>query len=81
MEALLRKIGLTEGEIKTYKTLLKQAELEDDYELSYQMPSKTPQAFIFGSQIKQDLKKAINIEISKMNRIGLTEQIEQDWRD
>ena len=67
--------------ITTYKTLLKQAELEDDFELSYQMPSKTPQAFIFGSQIKQDLKKAINIEISKMNRIGLTEQIEQDWRD
>ena len=67
--------------ITAYKTLLKQAELEDDFELSYQMPSKTPQAFIFGSQAKQDLKTAINIEISKMNRTGLTEQIEQDWRD
>ena len=65
----------------TYKTVLKQAELEEKFELSYQMPSKTPQAFVFGSQIKQDLKKAINIEISKMNRSGLTEQIEQDWRD
>lgn len=65
----------------TYKTVLKQAELEEKFELSYQMPSKTPQAFVFGSQIKQDLKKAINIEISKMNRSGLTEQIEKDWRD
>ena len=67
--------------ITTYKTVLKQAKLEEKFELSYQMPSKTPQAFIFGSQIKQDLKKAINIEISKMNRSGLTEQIEKDWRD
>ena len=67
--------------ITTYKTVLKQAELEEKFELSYQMPSKTPQAFVFGSQIKQDLKKAINIEISKMNRSGLTEQIEKDWRD
>ena len=67
--------------ITTYKTLLKQAGLDETYELAYQMSSKTPQAFVFGSQIKKDLKKAINIEISKLNRSGLTEQLEQDWRD
>ena len=67
--------------ITTYKTLLKQAGLDERYELAYQMSSKTPQAFVFGSQIKKDLKKAINIEISKLNRSGLTEQLEQDWRD
>ena len=67
--------------ITTYKTILKQAELEDEFELSYQMPSKTPQAFVFGSNINQELKKAINVEIAKLNRSGLTEQIEKDWRD
>ena len=67
--------------ITTYKTILKQAELEDKFELSYQMPSKTPQAFVFGSNINQELKKAINVEIAKLNRSGLTEQIEKDWRD
>ena len=67
--------------ITTYKTILKQSELEDEFELSYQMPSKTPQAFVFGSNINQELKKAINVEIAKLNRSGLTEQIEKDWRD
>ena len=67
--------------ITTYKTLLKQAESEEKFELNYQTSSKTPQAFIFGSQIRDELKKAINIELSNMNRSGLTEQIEQDWRD
>ena len=67
--------------ITSYKTLLKQAKLEKNFELSYQMPSKTPQAFLFGSKASKNLKKAINIEIAKMNRSGLTEQIEQDWLD
>jgi len=67
--------------ITTYKTILKQAELQDQFKLSYQMPSKTPQAFVFGSEIKHDLKKAINIEISILNRSGITEQIEQDWSE
>ena len=67
--------------ITTYKTLLKQADSEEKFELNYQTSSKTPQAFIFGSQIRDELKKAINIELSNMNRSGLTEQIEQDWRD
>ena len=65
--------------LTTYKTVLKQAQVEDKFELSYQMPSKTPQAFVFGNQIKEDLKKAINVEIVNMNRSGLTEQIEQNW--
>jgi len=67
--------------ITTYKTLLKQADSEEKFELNYQTSSKTPQAFIFGSQIRDELKKAINIELSNMNRSGLTEQIEQDWSD
>ena len=65
--------------LTTYKTVIKQAQVEEKFELSYQMPSKIPQAFVFGNQIKEDLKKAINVEIVNMNRSGLTEQIEQNW--
>ena len=39
------------------------------------------QAFIFGSGVDSRFKQLINIEISKMNRSGLTEQIESDWKD
>lgn len=67
--------------VTTYKTLLRQASLQEKFQLAYQLSSKTPQAFVFGSQINNDLKKAINIELSRMNRSGLTEQIEQDWKD
>jgi len=67
--------------ITTYKTLLKQSDLQEKYQLTYQLPSKTPQAFLFGGKVKPELKKMINIEIAKMNRQGLTEQIEKDWSD
>lgn len=67
--------------ITTYKTFLEHSSSNANFELSYQTPSKTPQAFIFGSQTKEDLRKAINIEISILNRSGITEQIEQDWND
>ena len=67
--------------VTIYKTLLREAALQEKFQLAYQLSSKTPQAFVFGSQINNDLKKAINVELSKMNRSGLTEQIEQDWKD
>jgi ABC-type amino acid transport substrate-binding protein len=67
--------------ITTYLTQLKDAGLEEDFAVSYQSPRKTPQSFIFGSQLDEGLKRLINIEIAKMNRSGLTEQLEEDWRN
>ena len=65
--------------ITTYSTKLKEASLEQEFAISYQSPRKTPQSFIFGSALDDGLKQLINIEIAKMNRSGLTEQIEKDW--
>ena len=65
--------------ITTYSTKLKEASLEEEFAISYQSPRKTPQSFIFGSKLDDDLKRLINIEIAKMNRSGLTEQLEKDW--
>ena len=67
--------------ITTYLTQLKDAGLEEEFAVSYQSPRKTPQSFIFGSQLDDGLKRLINIEIAKMNRSGLTEQLEEDWRN
>lgn len=67
--------------LTTYKYNLRQAGNSDDFEVSYQQPNKTPQAFVFGSGVTATFKKRINIEISKMNRSGLTDQIESDWKD
>ncbi|WP_231856490.1 transporter substrate-binding domain-containing protein [Synechococcus sp. MIT S9508] len=65
--------------ITTYSTKLKEAGLEKEFAISYQSPRKTPQSFIFGSNLDDGLKQLINIEIAKMNRNGLTEQLEKDW--
>lgn len=67
--------------ITTYKYNLRQVGNPDNFEASYQQPNKTPQAFIFGSAADPKFKRLINIEISKMNRSGLTDQIESDWID
>ena len=67
--------------LTTYKYNLRQAGNSDDFEVSYQQPNKTPQAFVFGSGVTATFEKRINIEISKMNRSGLTDQIESDWKD
>lgn len=67
--------------ITTYKYNLRQVGNPDKFEASYQQPNKTPQAFIFGSAADPKFKRLINIEISKMNRSGLTDQIESDWID
>ena len=67
--------------ITTYKHNLRQVGNPDNFEASYQQPNKTPQAFIFGSAADPEFKRLINIEISKMNRSGLTDQIESDWTD
>jgi ABC-type amino acid transport substrate-binding protein len=67
--------------ITTYLTVLKDAGLEEEFAISYQSPRKTPQSFLFGSKLNDDLKQLINIEIAKMNRSGLTEQLEEDWRN
>ena len=67
--------------ITTYKYNLRKVGNTDDFMVSYQQPNKTPQAFIFGSDTDPELKRLINIEISKMNRSGLTDQIESDWKD
>ena len=67
--------------ITTYKYNLRKVGNTDDFMVSYQQPNKTPQAFIFGSDIDPELKRLINIEIAKMNRSGLTDQIESDWKD
>ena len=69
------------GNITTYKYNLRQAGNAEEFEISYQQPNKTPQAFIFGSGVDSRFKQLINIEISKMNRSGLTDQIESDWKD
>ena len=65
--------------ITTYLSKLKEANLEKEFAISYQSPRKTPQSFIFGSKLDDGLKRLINIEIAKMNRNGLTEQLEKDW--
>ena len=67
--------------ITTYKYNLRKVGNTDDFMVSYQQPNKTPQAFIFGSDTDPELKRLINIEIAKMNRSGLTDQIESDWKD
>ena len=67
--------------ITTYKYNLRKVGNPDDFMVSYQQPNKTPQAFIFGSDTDPELKRLINIEIAKMNRSGLTDQIESDWKD
>ena len=67
--------------ITTYKYNLRQVGNPDNFEASYQQPNKTPQAFIFGSAADPKFKRLINIEMSKMNRSGLTDQIESDWID
>ncbi|NKB73213.1 MAG: transporter substrate-binding domain-containing protein [Synechococcus sp. s2_metabat2_7] len=86
---MLEEIGSTKPDkpshfvsnITTYKYNLRQVGNSDEFEISYQQPNKTPQAFIFGSGMNSKLKQRINIEISKMNRSGLTDQIESDWKD
>lgn len=65
--------------ITTYLSKLKEANLEKEFAISYQSPRKTPQSFIFGSKLDDGLRRLINIEIAKMNRNGLTEQLEKDW--
>jgi ABC-type amino acid transport substrate-binding protein len=67
--------------ITTYKYNLRKVGNTDDFIVSYQQPNKTPQAFIFGSDTDPELKRLINIELAKMNRSGLTDQIESDWKD
>ena len=64
-----------------YATQLKESGLEDSFSISYQSPRKTPQSFIFGRNLEPALKRLINIELAEMNRNGVTEQIEKDWRN
>ena len=51
----------------------------DSFRISLEMKNKTPQAFIFGSELDNPRRKRINIELARMNYNGESARLGSAW--
>ena len=67
------------SDISVLRNIWKDLDDPDNFRISLEMKNKTPQAFIFGSKLDDQLRQKINIELARMNYNGDAARLASGW--
>lgn len=67
------------SDISVLNNIWKDLDDPDSFRISLEMKNKTPQSFIFGSELDNPLRKKINIELARMNYNGESARLGSAW--
>lgn len=67
------------SDISVLRDIWKDLDRPNDFRISLEMKNKTPQGFIFGSELDNKSRKKINIELAKLNHNGDSARLGFAW--
>ena len=67
------------SDISVLRNIWKELDRPDDFRISLEMRNKTPQGFIFGSELDDKIRKKINVELARLNHNGDSARLGSAW--